>query len=101
MKTVLIVLATLAALWVIRDVLLWLATVMQRRIAADVRNCAYCFKLGAARWIYTGKGSCQRLGICASCLPTALGPVPLDWALARGFVSMQTATKEEDRCSRT
>ena len=87
MKTVAIVLATLIALWLIKRIMVALANVLKRRIQSDIRNCGYCYTVGAALWIYRSKKSGEVLGVCSACLPTKLGLVPIDWALANGYLT--------------
>jgi len=87
MKTVAIVLATLIGLWVIKQIMIALANMFRRRIQSDTRNCAYCCSMGAAHWVYDGKKGGPASGVCAACLPNCLGPVPLDWALSKGYLT--------------
>jgi hypothetical protein len=87
MKTVSIVLATLIGLWLIRRLMVALANVLKRRIQSDTRNCGFCYTVGAASFVYRGKKGSDPFGICFACLPVALGPVPLDWALAKGYLT--------------
>jgi len=87
LRIVLIILATLAGLWLIKCSMVALANVLKRRIQSDIRNCGYCYTVGAALWIYRSKKSGDVLGVCSACLPTKLGLVPIDWALANGYLT--------------